>query len=224
MITNTFLDIPDKTRRSTHIKPFDYKNRFEILIHYKWFTRGNKNISLNECAMYKEFIYRHFFSLVHEHILRETRRGLFQDFGFVFEVFDGSAERPLDIARITNDQIRPRKDTREVGMWYILKVHDDVIKWKHFPRYWPFVWGIHRSPVNSPHKWPVSRSLDDFFDLSLNKRLSKQSRRMWFETPSLRLWCHCNVFNRACEWLGLSLNGYVNIAVFISNHQTTDIC
>ena len=32
------------------------------------------------------------------------------------------------------------------------KQHDDVIKWKHFPRYWPFVRGIHRSPVNSPHK------------------------------------------------------------------------
>ena len=31
-------------------------------------------------------------------------------------------------------------------------IHDDVIKWKHFPCYWPFVWGIHRSPVNSPHK------------------------------------------------------------------------
>ena len=30
--------------------------------------------------------------------------------------------------------------------------HDYVIKWKHFPRYWPFVRGIHRSPVNSPHK------------------------------------------------------------------------
>ena len=30
--------------------------------------------------------------------------------------------------------------------------HDDVIKWKHFPRYWPFVRGIHRSPVDSPHK------------------------------------------------------------------------
>ena len=30
--------------------------------------------------------------------------------------------------------------------------HDDVIKCKHFPRYWPFVRGIHRSPVNSPHK------------------------------------------------------------------------
>ena len=33
-----------------------------------------------------------------------------------------------------------------------LYCHDDVIKWKHFPRYWPFVRGIHRSPVNSPHK------------------------------------------------------------------------
>ena len=33
-----------------------------------------------------------------------------------------------------------------------LFVHDDVIKWKHFPRYWPFVRGIHRSPVTSPHK------------------------------------------------------------------------
>ena len=31
-------------------------------------------------------------------------------------------------------------------------LHDDVIKWKHFPRYWPFVRGIHRYPVNSPHK------------------------------------------------------------------------
>ena len=30
--------------------------------------------------------------------------------------------------------------------------HDDVIKWKHFPCYWPFMRGIHRSAVNSPHK------------------------------------------------------------------------
>ena len=32
------------------------------------------------------------------------------------------------------------------------RYHDDVIKWKHLPRNWPFVRGIHRSPVNSPHK------------------------------------------------------------------------
>ena len=34
----------------------------------------------------------------------------------------------------------------------IFAVHDDVIKWKLFLRYWPFVRGIHRSSVNSPHK------------------------------------------------------------------------
>ena len=36
--------------------------------------------------------------------------------------------------------------------------HDDVIKWKHFPRNWPFVRGIHRPLVNSPHKgqWRVA--------------------------------------------------------------------
>ena len=27
---------------------------------------------------------------------------------------------------------------------YLVAFHDDVIKWKHFPRYWPFVRGIHR--------------------------------------------------------------------------------
>ena len=37
--------------------------------------------------------------------------------------------------------------------------HDDVIKWKHFPRYWPFVRGIHRSPVNSQHKGQWRRAL-----------------------------------------------------------------
>ena len=31
-------------------------------------------------------------------------------------------------------------------------VYEDVFKWKHSPRYWPFVRGIHRSPVNSAHK------------------------------------------------------------------------
>ena len=30
--------------------------------------------------------------------------------------------------------------------------HYDVIKWKHLPRYWPFVRRIHRSPVNYPYK------------------------------------------------------------------------
>ena len=78
------------------------------------------------------------------------------------------------------------KDTRSYcGTW-----HNDVIKWKHFPGYWPFVWGIHRSPVNSPHKGQWRGAL--IFSLRLNKRLSKQSWGWWFETPSWSLWRHCN--------------------------------
>ena len=50
------------------------------------------------------------------------------------------------------------------------------------------------SPVTGefPSQRPVTRSFDIFFDLHLNKRLSKQSRGWWFETPSRLLWRHCN--------------------------------
>ena len=36
--------------------------------------------------------------------------------------------------------------------YYHKGTHDDIIKWKHFLRYWPFVRGFHKSPVNSPHR------------------------------------------------------------------------
>ena len=48
------------------------------------------------------------------------------------------------------------------------------------------------SPVKFPSQRPVTRSFVVFFDLRLNKRLSKQSRRRWFETQSSSLWRHCN--------------------------------
>ena len=43
-----------------------------------------------------------------------------------------------------------------------------------------------------PPKRPVTRSFDVFFDLRLNKRLSKQTCGCWWETPSRPLWRHCN--------------------------------
>ena len=60
---------------------------------------------------------------------------------------------------------------------FMVFFHDDVIKWKHLPRYWPFVRGIHRSgPGEFPSQRPVTRSFNVSFDLRLNKRLSKQSQ------------------------------------------------
>ena len=81
--------------------------------------------------------------------------------------------------------------------WFMYKkatgdYHDDVTKWKHFPRYWLFVRVIHRSPVNSPHKGQRRGALDVFFDL----RLSKQARGRWFETPSRQSWRHYNAIWR----------------------------
>ena len=70
---------------------------------------------------------------------------------------------------------------------------DDVIKLKHFPRYW-------RSLVNSPHKgqWRGALLFSLFFfvvSLCFNKRSCKQSSRRRFETLSRSLWRHCNTMS-----------------------------
>ena len=62
-------------------------------------------------------------------------------------------------------------------------LHDDVIKWKHFSRYWPLCGEF------TGHRWilrtkPVTRGFDVFFGLRLDQRLSKQSWGWWFEMPS----------------------------------------
>ena len=51
------------------------------------------------------------------------------------------------------------------------------------------------SPVTGefPSQRPVTCGFDVFFDLRLNKQLSKQSWSWWFETPSYSLWRQCNV-------------------------------
>ena len=55
--------------------------------------------------------------------------------------------------------------------------------------------GEFTGPGEFPTKRPVTRSFDVFFDLRLNKRLSKQPWGWWFELPSWSLWCQCNVIS-----------------------------
>ena len=61
------------------------------------------------------------------------------------------------------------------------------------------------SPVTGefPAQRPVTRSFLVFFDLRLNKRLSKQSWGWWFETPSRSLWHHRNVISFRVTLLAL---------------------
>ena len=47
-------------------------------------------------------------------------------------------------------------------------------------------------PGEFPAQRPVTRSFGVFFDLRLNKPLSKQWWAWWFETLSCPLWRHCN--------------------------------
>ena len=53
--------------------------------------------------------------------------------------------------------------------------------------------GEFTGPGEVPTQRPVTRSFDVFFDMRLNKRLSKQPWGWWFETPSWSLWRHRNV-------------------------------
>ena len=104
--------------------------------------------------------------------------------------------------------------------YFIDLLHNDVIKWKYFPRYWPFVRGIHRSPVNSPHKGQWRGALILFFDLLVfcagnspvtgeftaqgpvtrgwyfvwpaSEQTTKQLKSRWLETRMRSLWRHCN--------------------------------
>ena len=63
-----------------------------------------------------------------------------------------------------------------------------------------------------PSQRPVTRSFEVFFDLRLNTRLSKQSRRRWFEMPSRSLWRHYHVMTLSCpgesvQWRGCGFVG-----------------
>ena len=78
--------------------------------------------------------------------------------------------------------------------------------------------GEFTGPGEFPTQRPVTRSFDVFFDLRLNKRLSKQPWGYWFETPSRSLWRHCNAtlffyFKFWHKYLAEALNGHHEDAI-----------
>ena len=64
-----------------------------------------------------------------------------------------------------------------------------------------------------PHTRASGAELWCFLDLHLKKRLSKQSRHRWFETPWWSLWRHCNVM---VTWLGHQESWYTNPSTCIN--------
>ena len=68
--------------------------------------------------------------------------------------------------------------------WDVVFMNRDVL----LTRYHHRAWWRHQMETQRP----VTRSFDVFFDMRLNKRLSKQSCGWWFETQSRPLWRHSN--------------------------------
>ena len=68
-----------------------------------------------------------------------------------------------------------------------------------------------------PSQRPVTRNFDVFLDLRLNKRLNKQSRPRWFETPSHSLWRNCNGARILYQYISYAVlisllrNAYISI-------------
>ena len=69
-----------------------------------------------------------------------------------------------------------------------------------------------------PAQRPVMRNFDVFFDLRLNKRLSKQLRGWWFETPSRALWRHCNCVS-VIFYFQAHMHNRVNLLYFSGNFR-----
>ena len=99
--------------------------------------------------------------------------------------------------------IRWHSTQRYASLWY-----SELIGWNELIPWWRNQMEIvstllalfaENSPVTGefPARRPVTRSFDVFFDLSLNKRLSKQSWGWWFETISCSLWRHSNAGGKA---------------------------
>ena len=76
-------------------------------------------------------------TIVHKTVHSETAHGPFQKIRFI----NYSCQTPTNFRFTTSITSGNNTD-----------LHDDVIKWKHFPPYWSFVRGFDRSPANSPRK------------------------------------------------------------------------
>ena len=73
----------------------------------------------------------------------------------------------------------------------IQRPETDSTWWRHQMETFSALLAICAVPGEFPAQRPVARSFDVFFDLRLNKQLSKQSWGGWFETLSCPLWRHC---------------------------------
>ena len=127
--------LPDSRNRAFH-PGGNYRN-YHLMVSYFW---------VKHCSSFEDRAPADFIQTscearnLHRYSIRYSIR-------FLGIVKSHKASKPRDSVLICWYRVEIWRAPR----WHNIK-YDDVIKWKHFPRYWPFVREIHRSPVNSPHK------------------------------------------------------------------------
>ena len=95
--------------------------------------------------------------------------------------------------------------------WYRLdnnptpKHHDDVIKWKHFPRNLPFVRGMHTSPMDSPHKGQRRGSLMCFVWCVPGQTVKQTVKLSVVWDTLMHMWRHGNVIIDVDPGIGTGL-------------------
>ena len=138
------------------------------------------------------------------------------------------------------NHIRWKKNTHtqqypliELTLFFAGAVTEEITKPKTQPKLYPYLepslnhtWWRHQmeaffallalcagnSPVPGqfPAQRPVTESFDVFFDLRLDKRLSKESWGWWFETLSCPLWRHRNASVESTHWWSSNLTFSIN--------------
>ena len=117
------------------------------------------------------------------------------------------------------EMVRPESNiiTAAVVMWDFNTQHNiegkrkgQCLAWTRDTKQWSHTWWRHQMETFTallarcegnpsvtggfPSQRPVTRSFCVFFGLRMKKRLSKQSRRRWFQTPFCSLCRHCNAY------------------------------
>ena len=110
------------------------------------------------------------------------------------------------------------KQIKTIFIQETITFHDNVIKWKHFPRYCPLC------EEYIGHRWITLTKASDsdvLCDRRLNKRLSKHSICRWFETLSCSLWRHCNAWKRRRQndWIFVPVSTFIEICGKFSNYD-----
>ena len=148
----TFSIIPRQWDGSVSWHPSSWKTRSRVKHHGRWWPGDTRSQGIGDYGIDLAVVeYSGKFISLNMHRKENEKWTPHACSYIMFNVW--SDDVCCSRLRYLADLLGSRCDILDVIFAFMLRnKHVNFMKWKHFPRYWPFVWGIHRSPMNSPHK------------------------------------------------------------------------